>query len=392
MMLSAAILNIAGRVWEGFSDFYVRHIFPLWVETYGRVTGIFPFSVGEWMLYLAVLLVFLLVAGGTVYGVLRAVKIYGRKRCLLERRLSEPDSLGLPLLGERFERLYRGYAFFCYWVTGIFSLVMVLNCFLLYQVSPFPERYGLGGALDKEYGAEEIGALRDYVVEKANALFPLFERDEKGYILCDERLVRDIKEMARGQMSLLGEEYKELSGYYPRPKGLAVSGFYSQQYIMGYYFPFSMEANYNRQMYVTNMPVTMCHELSHLKGFLLEDEANFIGYLACVDAPEELFQYSAYLSVIGYLDRDFWKAIGRDEEEYLSHPQIDPRVWEDKQFLTQEAWEQVEDKAVISTETVKKAADAFLDTNLTLNGVADGTVSYSRVVKLLLQYYDGVLY
>ena len=47
---------------------------------------------------------------------------------------------------------------------------------------------------------------------------------------------------------------------------------------------------------------------------------------------------------------------------------------------------------MVSTETVKQAADTFLNTTLTLNGVADGTVSYSRVVKLLLQYYDGILY
>ena len=382
--MSAIILNITGRVWKGFSDFYVKHIFPLWVETYGRVTGIFPFSVGEWMLYLAALLAILLGAGGLLYGVLGVLKRAGRKK--------GGGSLGRHPICERFEGLYRKYAFFCYWVTGIFSIIMVLNCFLLYQVSTFPERFALGGSPDKEYGAEEIGALRDYVVENANALFPVFERDEQGYILCDGELIRDMKETAREQMRRLGESYQELSGYYPRPKGLAVSGFYSQQYIMGYYFPFSMEANYNRQMYVTNMPVTMCHELSHLKGFLLEDEANFIGYLACVDAPDALFRYSAYLSVVGYLDRDFLSAIGKDGEIYSSHPQINPQVWADKKFLTQEAWEQVENKAVISTETVKAAADAFLDTNLTLNGVADGTVSYSRVVKLLLQYYDGILY
>lgn len=74
MILLAVILNIIGRVWDGFSDFYVKHIFPLWVETYGRFTGIFSFSVGEWMLYLAVLLVILLGVGGLFYGILKVVK------------------------------------------------------------------------------------------------------------------------------------------------------------------------------------------------------------------------------------------------------------------------------------------------------------------------------
>ncbi len=80
MLLLAVILNILGRVWEGFSDFYVKHIFPLWVETYGRITGIFPFSVGEWMLYLAVALVLLLGMGGVVYGLLRAAERSRRKK------------------------------------------------------------------------------------------------------------------------------------------------------------------------------------------------------------------------------------------------------------------------------------------------------------------------
>lgn len=52
----------------------------------------------------------------------------------------------------------------------------------------------------------------------------------------------------------------------------------------------------------------------------------------------------------------------------------------------------MEQRAVLKTETVKQAADTFLNTTLTLNGVKDGTISYSRVVSLLLQYYDGILY
>ncbi len=377
MVIFSVLLNIIGRVWQEFTDFYVSRIFPLWVETYGRLTGLFPFSVGEWMLYLAVTLVFLLAAGGLLYILIYIFRRRIWKIATDKRRLTEI-----------FERCYRKYAFFLYWVFGIVCVVMTLNCFLLYQAGTVNVRFEIGGSPDKEYGPEEIGALRDYVVMRANELAPVFDRDENGYILYE----KDLGGMAREEMKRLGETFDTLKGYYPKPKKLFLSGFYSQQYIMGYYFPFSMEANYNRQMYITNMPVTMCHELSHLKGFILEDEANFIGYLACVDSEDPLFRYSAYLSVIGYLDRDFVKAIGEDEEIYLSHPQISHQVAEDKKFLTSEAWDQVEKTAVLKTETVKQAADTFLETTLTLNGVADGTVSYSRVVKLLLQYYDGKLY
>ena len=53
------------------------------------------------------------------------------------------------------------------------------------------------------------------------------------------------------------------------------------------------------------------------------------------------------------------------------------------------SWKKVEDNAVIETETVKKAADTFVDTTLKVNGVGDGKASYNRVVELmLLEYYS----
>ena len=316
------------------------------------------------MLYLAVCLVAFLVLAGLI-------TLIGRRK-----------------LPSGWKRGCKRYALFLYWVFGIVCVIMSLNCFMLYQVPVIPERFDFGGKSGREYGTEELGILRDYVAEQANELAVCFERDEKGYILYD----MDMEAEAIAQMKGLKELIPNLGGYYPRPKKLFCSGFYSQQYIMGYYFPFSMEANYNQQMYLTNMPVNMCHELSHLKGFILEDEANFVGYLASSRSEDILFRYSAMLSVIGYLDRDFAKAVGRDSAEYQSRVPISELVAFDRMFLTKEAWQQVEKNAVLDTETVSQAADAFLNTTLTLNGVSDGTVSYSRVVKLLLWYYDGILY
>ena len=56
-----------------------------------------------------------------------------------------------------------------------------------------------------------------------------------------------------------------------------------------------MEANYNDVMYIMNKPDTFCHELAHLRGYIYEDEANFIGYLACVESEDAFFQYAGYL-------------------------------------------------------------------------------------------------
>ena len=45
-----ALLNIAAWNSTAFADWYIANIFPIWVGTYGRFTGLFPFSVGEWLI------------------------------------------------------------------------------------------------------------------------------------------------------------------------------------------------------------------------------------------------------------------------------------------------------------------------------------------------------
>ena len=51
--------------------------------------------------------------------------------------------------------------------------------------------------------------------------------------------------------------------------------------IGGMFFPFTMESNINVDNPFFVVPWTMAHELAHQCGFMREDEANFIAYLAC---------------------------------------------------------------------------------------------------------------
>lgn len=161
---------------------------------------------------------------------------------------------------------------------------------------------------------------------------------------------------------------------------------------MGYYFPFSMEANINSMMHITNVAPTVCHELSHTKGFIYEDDANFIGFLACVKSDDKFLQYCGYLSVLNYVNNDFYESIDKNKNEYKKHVRISDMVADDNIFLTKEDWEVVEKKAVVKTSTVKKVSNTLMETTLKLNGVEEGMQQYNEVVNLLLDYYNGVLY
>ncbi|KAI4439854.1 hypothetical protein C824_002341 [Schaedlerella arabinosiphila] len=92
-------------------------------------------------------------------------------------------------------------------------------------------------------------------------------------------------------MKKLAEEYPDLKGYYPHPKPVCISEILSYQNLSGVYSPFTIEANFNADMIDYNIPFTLCHELSHLRGFMQEEEANFIAFLACIGFGKQDFEF-----------------------------------------------------------------------------------------------------
>lgn len=364
------LLNVIAWNSNAFCDWYIKYIFPIWVNTYGRVTGWVPFSVGEILLLVAVIAVVLWVLLLVAYLLLKIL------------RLCSTSDKGPSKWSKAYGKFVYAYSMGGVWIVAVVCLIMTLNCFILYHASTFSERYY--GETKEEYSLEELILVRNYVVERCNQLALEMERDEQGNILYD----KDIAEEARKAMQNLGKTYDQLDGFYPRPKPLAASDFFSQQYSGGYYFPFTMEANYNDVMYIMNWPFAICHELAHLRGYIYEDEANMIGYLACVQSGDPFFEYSGYLSVLYYLDNDFIDALGDNWEAYFEQPQIDVQVHIDNVFVKQEDWDRIEEEAVFDTEVVDAVSDSFTDTVLVVNGVEDGIKSYSRVVQLLLLYYE----
>lgn len=363
-----------------FSDAYIAYIFPVWVNTYGRITGIFPFSVGECMIVAGLLVLLLAILLG-------CTMLFPRCRC-----------------SERYRRSVKRYICFFAWTLLVVFAIMTLNCTMIYHGSTFSEKYfgETEGAQEQtrttQERTEELLRIYNDIVRHCNELSGVMERDENGAVVysggVDSRRKKvDMEDKAIDVMQSLGKTYGQLDGYYPRPKAMFFSDFMCQMYMCGYYFPFSMEANYNDVMYLMKKPATMCHELAHIRGYIHEDEANFIAFLACVESDDSTFQYSGYLSVLNYVANDLYKTRLADPESYAAareavHPlQILQQVQEDNIFVTETEWDRINGKAVVDTQTVDSVSDTLTDASLKMNGVSDGMISYNRVVELLLQWY-----
>ena len=434
IVVLTVLLNVVAWNSTAFCDAYIKYIFPIWVNTYGRVTGLFPFSVGEWLIVAGVLLVALAVLLGVVCVVAGIVSLISRILVRLKKRKMPVDEsldansdlepgtkvsqdklpLGKCLFFKCVASFYRFFA----WTVLIVCVIMTLNCTILYHASTFSENYF--GEETGDYTFEQFVNVYNYVASECNRLSAEMVRDEEGRIVYlgndsaevseasagadvvgAESSVKKEAKFLRNQMAdeaiacmqKLGETYPQLDGWYPRPKPMMFSDLMCQQYMCGYYFPFSMEANYNDVMYLMNKPATFCHELAHLRGYIFEDEANFIAYLACLESEDPVFQYAGYLSVINYLTNDLYKAYLDEEELFIETVEktglVAPveQVSLDNIFVEESEWDRINDKAVVDTETVEEVSDTFTNATLKLNGVSDGMVSYSRVVRLLLQYY-----
>ena len=132
----------------------------------------------------------------------------------------------------------------------------------------------------------------------------------------------------------------------------------------------------------TNLPFTVCHELSHLKGFIQEDEANFLAYIAATGSDNVEFRYAGYLEALEYVED------AMNKNEINTGFYISDKVRKDWfRFLPENYWEENAEKEIIPTEAVSEASETFLDTNIKMNGREEGIRTYSLVVQLLLDYY-----
>lgn len=343
LFAASFLLLYLARKADGMAQWYTVHIYPFIVGTVGRVFGWFPVSAAEILLYLTM-----------------ALALAGFFRLILR--------LALKKGGKKEAAHY----FFGIWLTAsILFFLYTLNCGINYQRLSFSEQEDIRTG---EYSVDELIRVCEILTREVNSYAEQVARDGDGLMVLDG----SERERAVKAMYSLGEKYEGMAGYYPQPKALAGSWLLSIQNLTGIYAPFTVEANYNNDMTDYNIPFTACHELSHLRGFMQEEEANFIAYLACMESGAAEFRYSG--SLLGWIhctnalrreDTEAWRKVREKLSEKAAADLL----------ANSEFWSSYEGTAA---EVSEKINDRYLKAN----GQADGVKSYGRMVDLLIAYYN----
>lgn len=145
----------------------------------------------------------------------------------------------------------------------------------------------------------------------------------------------------------------------------------------GYYNPFTGEAQVNTTVPRFLQPFTACHEVAHQLGYAKEMEANFVGYLAASASTDTLFQYSVYLDLFIYSNRNLYHSDSASASGFAR--QLLPEIKDD---LAE--WRAFNRRHKNPVEPIIRwMYGKYLEQNQQPQGV----LSYDEVTSFLIAYY-----
>lgn len=186
------------------------------------------------------------------------------------------------------------------------------------------------------------------------------------------------KEISKGQTSLPKNINTKDPSSIEVYKPSIFKGIMSYTGILGYFNPFTAEAQYNSQLPDSFTPFTLAHESAHQLGFAREQEANFIGYLIGKNSENNDLRYSTELFVL----KSLLSAINEKNPEFVQS------ILEN--YSTAMKRDRTAEKNFI--EKHRGLLDVFFgftnDLFLKANQ-QEGSITYSYFIDLLLRYEDS---
>lgn len=211
-------------------------------------------------------------------------------------------------------------------------------------------------------------------LEKAKATRKLVQEDKNGVFV-----IKDLKSI---QNEILNQQ-KTLPSFITNKRSSDINSFKPSLFknimsftgILGYYNPFTAEAQFNAELPSSYLPFTLAHESSHQFGFAREQEANFIGYLIGVDSKNlelkystEYFTLKSLLNSIVYEDEKFVKMALKNYSEKMKKDRLN------------------EKKFVAGHQGYLNDFFGFTNNLFLKSNQQEGSITYSYFIDLLVRY------
>lgn len=345
--LSILLTAISHRYSVVTERFFSRGLYRILTESYGRIFSLLPFSVAQFL----IVLLPMLAAYYLFYVIWHMVKPTKTRKEQMIRLLANSSC-----------------------VVGVVWFMFTVLCGLNYARESFASSSGLE---IRQSSVAELVVLCEELVDRVNESGTHVNRDKNGLMVLSAKNDYALSQDAQRAYQAVGLEYPVLSGYCARAKPVLYSSLMSYINILGIYIPFTMEATVNVDVCDYKIPSAMTHELAHFKGFMREDEANFIAYIACMASGHPDFIYSGEMYALTYAANQLWEVSQSDFRRIMNGLSEDVKA---DRYANNVYWQQFEGRLAEVSNSVN---DAYLKANRQ----SDGIQSYGRMVDLLLADY-----
>ncbi len=319
-------------------SYYSNGIYP-WVSQFFRsLFGWIPFSIGE-IIYTLLLLL------GLRYLIRRRKKIKANPLAFLRN------------------------------IVMVFA-VFYFTFHVVWGLNYYRQPLGKTLAIEEKASYENIEKLTVRLIHKTNALQLQIAGDSSSIVKIPYSRKEIFNKIIAGYDSL-DRQIPLLK--YPKPnlKKSSYSTISSYMGIGGYLNPFTNEAQVNKKTPLFRFPVVVAHEIGHQIGYAAENETNLIGYLVTHKNEDLYFQYAASAYALSYC----LNAVRRTDQKAFEI------LLDQINLGVKKNYQELQDFNAAYENPFEPIFTSIFSGFLKANNQTDGVKSYNRVVHLLVGYH-----
>ncbi len=261
-------------------------------------------------------------------------------------------------------------------------IVILCLCFKLfwglnYNRSGISKQFNLK---ESTYCKEQLLVLINDLIIEAN-----FYRSQIPDTSLPQLKLTEVLQKTKIQFKVLSKQYPFLAVKNHSIKSSLFSATGNYLGFIGYYNPFTGEAQIRNDIPSILFPFTASHEVAHQLGYASEDEANFIAYLIAINSKDVFFKYCMCLEILDYAFYDLILKYYEDfEPEKIKYKFFELFDCLDKQVKTDR--KNIKYFFKKNRKNFSNISSIIYDKYLRINNQESGIHSYNKVLSLIIFY------